>query len=258
MIRRGFNLKINLRSSLLNRDTYNHGKRLQEDFESELRNSIESFLDEDGIVDSTKVLEDWFPSVDADIFISHSHNDEQFALALAGYIKEKVGLSCFVDSTVWKSCDSFMEMMIEDNSSIYSSLYGLETSEQMIKRLSPKVYMTLILALQQMIYKTKTVIFVNTHNSILSDTVASSFTTSPWISYELSLANILIAEQNISEPANFSESRKIKYVANLERFKTIDENSLKEWAGSASNGSSEEKLKELEKLAINNVRSVLH
>lgn len=38
----------------------------------------------DGIAVGTQIEKDWFPQMEADIFISHSHIDEELAKGLAG------------------------------------------------------------------------------------------------------------------------------------------------------------------------------
>lgn len=53
------------------------------------------------IPDGVAIQNDWFPEIDADIFISHSHNDCKLANGIAGWMNEEFGLRCFIDSNVW-------------------------------------------------------------------------------------------------------------------------------------------------------------
>ena len=62
--------------------------------------AVESFIKPDGAIDASRMQEDWFPQVKADIFISHSHQDDYYAIALAGLIREETRLRPFVDSCV--------------------------------------------------------------------------------------------------------------------------------------------------------------
>lgn len=39
---------------------------------------------EDGYFDASKLQESWFPQVEADIFLSHSHKDEKLIISFAG------------------------------------------------------------------------------------------------------------------------------------------------------------------------------
>ena len=53
----------------------------------------------------------WFPQIKADIFISHSHKDEDLALALAGWLKVSFGLTAFIDSCVWGYANDLLKMI---------------------------------------------------------------------------------------------------------------------------------------------------
>lgn len=56
----------------------------------------------DGVIDGTKLQENWFPTKHKfNVFLSHSHNDKQLAIALAGFLKDKLGLNAFIDSCLW-------------------------------------------------------------------------------------------------------------------------------------------------------------
>ena len=63
--------------------------------------SVEKHIKENDKIDGTKMQENWFPKVDADIFISHSHKDENLAKGLAGWLYKEFGLEAFIDSCVW-------------------------------------------------------------------------------------------------------------------------------------------------------------
>ena len=58
-----------------------------------------------GIADGTRLGKEWFPEIEADIFISHSHADEKLAKGLAGWLHSTFGLNCFIDSCVWGYSD---------------------------------------------------------------------------------------------------------------------------------------------------------
>lgn len=76
------------------------GKRHLDALKADYEDNLKSYIVDD-IVDGTKVQNDWFPQINADIFISHSHIDEELAQALAGWIHDTFGLRCFIDSNVW-------------------------------------------------------------------------------------------------------------------------------------------------------------
>lgn len=62
--------------------------------------TIKSFVRNDGSLDGSMMQANWFPQIEADIFISHSHKDEDLAHALAGWLKKTFGLTAFIDSCV--------------------------------------------------------------------------------------------------------------------------------------------------------------
>ncbi len=51
-------------------------------YQTEIETSLEKYIlknyVEDGVLDTSKVEDDWFPNIKADIFLSHSHQDEKF------------------------------------------------------------------------------------------------------------------------------------------------------------------------------------
>ena len=62
-------------------------------------------------IDGTKIQEEWFPEIEADIFISHSHEDKDLACALAGWLYDTFKLKCFIDSCVWGDSKELLELM---------------------------------------------------------------------------------------------------------------------------------------------------
>src|SRR5256885_1298762 len=76
----------------------------------EVRTSLEAFLN-GKIVDGTKLTDHWFPTVNADVFISHSHKDEEQAVKCAGWLKSKLGLNPFIDSCVWGYADNLLKQI---------------------------------------------------------------------------------------------------------------------------------------------------
>jgi hypothetical protein len=57
------------------------------------------------------LIAQWFPYINADIFISHSHKDYNDVVCLAGWLEEKFGLTAFVDSSVWGYSDRLLKLI---------------------------------------------------------------------------------------------------------------------------------------------------
>ena len=65
------------------------------------------------LIDGSKLQEDWFPTKNLhfDVFLSHSHGDEDKAKKLAAYLKHCYGLTTFIDSCYWNYCDDLLEQL---------------------------------------------------------------------------------------------------------------------------------------------------
>ena len=82
-------------------------------------------------INGTRLQEEWFPSEFYDsqfqVFISHSHSDEETVKQLAGYLKEHYGIRSFIDSLYWgyvndlqKSLDDYYALYERDGREYYN------------------------------------------------------------------------------------------------------------------------------------------
>ena len=97
---RGFNLLLE-KNSFREGDFETLKEKGLDSFSSQqtsIDKTIYSFVRNDGSLDGSMMQANWFPQIKADIFISHSHKDEDLAHALAGWLKETSGLTAFIDS----------------------------------------------------------------------------------------------------------------------------------------------------------------
>lgn len=167
------------------------------------RNSIEekiSSLKIKDIEDGTKTKSYWFPEIDADVFISHSHKDVKLAKSLAVYINKETGLKPFIDSEVWGNYNNLLRNIdnnycLFDNSDLYSyKLRNYSTSH---------VHMMLNIALIEMIHKCYYFIFIETANSLKDDELIYDGqikkTNSPWIYSELMTTKVIKESIKITE-----------------------------------------------------------
>ena len=154
-----------------------------------IERKIKSFIDDDGFLDGSKMQDNWFPQIKADVFISHSHKDKELALALAlaGWLKENLGLTAFIDSCVWGYSNDLLKLI--DNRycrNEYRRTYDYEKRNSSTSH----VHMMLSVALTQMIDNTECLFFLNTPNSITPDTIINQ-TESPWIYSEIATSQLI-------------------------------------------------------------------
>ena len=145
---------------------------------------------DNGFVNLSKIQNEWFPSVNKyDIFISHSHNDENLAKALAGYLKYKYEISTFIDSLIWGNVFE-LQQIIDDEYCSEKDEKGNIISYSYEKRNFTTSHLHLMLntALMQSMQVAKCFFFINTPESINFKNIEGEWTYSPWIYTELSMS----------------------------------------------------------------------
>lgn len=159
------------------------------------------------------IISNWFPNVKADVFISHSHIDEDLALALSAYLHKNFGLTSFVDSTVWGSGDYLVSRISVPNPYDH-------------------VHMILSIALSQMIDRCECLFFLNTPNSVSMNDI-SKRTYSPWIYYELGISRLIEKKKpkrklSESQQQNFSQES-ITYPLDTSHLAELNFDDLENW-----------------------------
>ena len=204
-----------------------------EDKENDLfRKTLRHYLQANGNLDAATMEQEWFGSVQADIFLSHSHRDETLIEAFAGWLHEKCGVFAFVDSSLWGYADDLLLEIDND----YCKNDGKNTYSYELRNISTSyVHMILNTALAKMIYQTDCLIFVNTENSTIKENITDeSKTLSPWIYSELALSKIIEPQEYLKHSfiLNESEERQIPIVlhAETEHLKILTTNHLINWA----------------------------
>jgi hypothetical protein len=185
----GFNLKIDIKS--FTKDKYPKSYQTGKDLFSSQRIILESQVKlkklADGSIDGAALEREWFPQIDADIFLSHSHLNEETAFVLAGFLKNKLDLVTFIDSAVWGYSPNLLKEI--DNVYCYNEKNGTYDYD---KRNGSTSHVHLMLAgsLSKMIDNCECIIFLNTPSSIRPDEVIQS-TISPWIYTEISTTRLI-------------------------------------------------------------------
>lgn len=86
----------------------------------ELRKPLSAFMMEDGNINGGELSNTWFPEVQAQVFISHSHADTELAHGLAGWLFEKFGINGFIDSALWGHCAQLLELICREHAPMLS------------------------------------------------------------------------------------------------------------------------------------------
>lgn len=246
----GFDLQLD-KNSIIFEDSkeYEKLRKIGENHLNNQKASFEKKLEvyvEDNIIDGTKIQDEWFPEIEADIFISHSGDDNELANALAGWLYHTFGLRCFIDSNVWGYSKTLLEMMNSRLSHKRKDTYGVGLYDhESCNQVSQHVNTMLSIALQKMIDKTETVVLLNTNNTVkvCSETQMEK-TYSPWIYSEIICTKFvrkkpLLAyrkykfEENefsaIYESVQFEKNFDVSYSVSLEHLKSLRESDLLKW-----------------------------
>ena len=185
-----------------NPDFYNemlvNGKKSFDKNIRKIDTELNKFRTNDGIIDGRKLTNNWFPSINTDVFISHSHKDFDTALIVAGLL-ESIGINSFIDSCVWGYSGDLLKAI--DN--IYCKNRTSNTYNYKKRNYSTEhVHMMLTIALTKMIYNTECLLFLQTPNSIYPEDsipdICDKVTLSPWIYAELEMTG-LIKQRNVKE-----------------------------------------------------------
>lgn len=191
------------------------------------------FLD-DGSIDGSRMQENWFPQVKADIFISHSHGDKELAQELSKWLYMTFGLKAFIDSDIWGYAPVLEEELL-CNYLYYSSQ---EEEEELKKFVSAHVHLMLSIALNQMIDNTECLFFLNTPNSISINAPIDGTTPSPWIYSEIAMSRLIrkrIPKRYKRKIVSLNEAQKlfsaqpIRYTLPMDHLTKINSSNLKEW-----------------------------
>lgn len=211
--------------------------------DEDMTNCIITKFKERNSLSGKRILDEWFPKVECDIFISHAHCDERLANAFSGWLKYNFGISAFIDSNAWKYIDTLLNMLNEYSDKRPNGSEGWLYDYCKCNRASQHANIMLLMSLQTMIDNVESVFFLNTDNSVNAiDNKGISSTYSPWIYAELLCAD-LIRKKPLSEyrdkyfQENFAinaatESRaelKITYNISTNNLKSLNEKNLIDW-----------------------------
>ena len=198
---KGFNLEIGSRDHTsflgISQHDVDAYERKIEGLRENLSHNIERVelpRNEDKSIDATQLINDWFPtSYKPEVFISHSHNDEQTAKRLACWLEKNFELETFIDSTVWGNANDLLQKIDDTYCVMERDNKGVKTYNYSKRNFTTShVHMMLSTALNDMIYKSECILFLNTPQSVQTVEInKNKRTSSPWIYSELKTASIV-------------------------------------------------------------------
>ena len=169
------------------------GKNVARKFKKKVNDRLNIKFKDGEIIDGIATKEEWFPQIDCDIFLSHSHKDLDQAYKLSGWLKNKFDLDVFIDSNIWGNINDLLKSI--DNEYCYSKKTNTYSYEKRNITTS-HVHMMLINSLAEMMNKTESLMFFETPNSIkLKQMLHKVETASPWIYSELVLSSLIKKEE---------------------------------------------------------------
>lgn len=230
----GFNLK-GLDATFLS-SYKNAGEAAFNQQKNYIRKELDRFVLDDGSLDGSTLQNDWFPEVEVDIFLSHSHGDHKLTMAFAAMLKEEFGLTTFIDSCVWGYANDLLKK-IDD---VYCKNKKGDMYDYDQRNFSTShVHMMLSGALTKMMDKTECLIFVNTPNSITTSDVVKDKTKSPWIYSEIATSLVLRKKKpmrhvELKKSLNFEAASKkqkldVTYNVDLGHLTSLSTEDLSEW-----------------------------
>jgi len=233
----GFNLKFERFFTEPQEKYYiDKGKQLFKQYSNKIEQKLDELILDNGNIDGGLMQSNWFPTVDADIFLSHSHKNENEAIALSGFLSENLGLRTFVDSCIWGYSADLLKKLDEkfckmDNGHFDYDKRNFTTSN---------VHMMLSTALTKMMDKTECLLFLNTPESISFKDGVKSSTLSPWIYSEIEISK-LIRHKKLSEYRGTRRETKffsrggavlnesIQYPLDLSHLTDLNQNDIGNW-----------------------------
>ncbi|MGU7778668.1 hypothetical protein [Burkholderia sp. PU8-34] len=216
-----------------------HGRQIHEKNKTRVKKQLDSFKDRNGDLLASKIIANWFPPVEADVFLSHSHRDAEFVIGLSGWLEKAFGLTSFIDSCIWGYSENLLKMI--DNKYCYqpsSKTYSYEKRN----RSTSHVYMMLSTALTKMMHNCECIMFVNTPRSISprEHIEGEGETDSPWIYSEIAMTSLIekrppeehrersMVKSSIAMDS-LNESLLVRYDVDLTHLAQLTTNDIRAW-----------------------------
>ena len=218
------------------------GRKLYDRNKKAVQKSLSSYLDPDGLLNASRIEEDWFPQSDFpfDLFLSHSHKDEDIMIALAGYLNKKLGLNSFIDSQLWGYCGA-LQLNVDKSCCRHDDVNN--TWNYNDRNISTSyVHNLLMVALTKMMDSTECFFFAKTPSSSIKSQTTQ--TLSPWIYSELSISKMLRPQPKREEKVvlfennirlkTFSLESQMKFTPPMDHLIKLSWHDIKDWVGTVN------------------------
>ncbi|ETZ11559.1 hypothetical protein AJ90_19310 [Vibrio parahaemolyticus M0605] len=233
---KGFELTLSESDFLSNYGLYSELLRKTQE---KIADKFNEVLLNDGKINADKIMEEWFPSGQYHVFISHSHKDLELAEQLANWLYEKFKLTSFLDSHVWGYANNLLKDLNEKYARNGEETYAYEPAISN----AAHVYLMLSTALAEVIDKSECLFFINTENALenmqIEGSQAKSRTASPWIMHELKTSAMIRRryssdrEESVTESAGLESLEKsagFSFSVPTEHLFKLDQSNLSKWA----------------------------
>lgn len=90
------------------------GRALHKSNKAQVKEKLDSFEDRNGNLIASQIIAGWFPPIKADVFLSHSHKDEDMVFGLSGFLFQRFQITSFVDSGIWGYSDSLLKLLDDE------------------------------------------------------------------------------------------------------------------------------------------------
>jgi len=228
---RGFSLELSNHNFLYSKT----GREINKNYSLEINNALNDYVSLEGSLNGSQMQDDWFPEIDAEVFISHSHKNKGSAMWLSGWLWDKFSIKAFVDSNIW----GFSNSLLWEIDNEYCCNENSETFDYQKRNYSTShVHSMLSTALMKMIDRTECLIFLNTPDSITASNIIDK-TNSPWIYLELTISQIIkkrekdsyreYFQKSLEKTASITEHLDIVYDVNLDHLTDIIDIDLQNW-----------------------------
>lgn len=216
------------------------GQNLFASNKAKCENKLREFMSANNSLDGNALATSWFPQIDADIFISHSHSDERLAKVFAGWLHDCFKLDSFIDSGIWGYAETLLKII--DNAYCLNE-NKLTYDYDKRNRTTSHVHMMLATAISMMIDKTECLFFLNTPKSIMPIESITK-TESPWLYYEIGVSQIIKKKipnrvmnedlKTFSDKEYFEKALQIEYQVDLSHLNELNHDILNRWGNSVT------------------------